>query len=517
LFTMSLANSTLLQSPPARVIPLSLLVERAVPEAAIDGDARCFVHSVTADSRSVEAGACFVAVRGTNRDGHDYLAEAAARGAAALVVERGRSPGADIAVPVVQVPDTAWALAKLAAEHSGLAAIQREGRLRVVGVTGTNGKSTFCYLMRSILHQAGHRSALLGTIQYDLLRRTIPAPMTTPPSVELSQMLVEAAEAGAAFAVMEVSSHALSQRRTDGILFHVAVFTNLTRDHLDYHRDFDSYLAAKRRLFQALPPHATAVVNDQDANAESVLAACRAGVLRYGFGDQDVHAVARSMTAEGNEFDLVTPHGPIHVRSPLVGTHNVANAMAAAAAAIALRIGLEEIRRGIEAVDYIPGRLERIPHPAAPFSVLVDYAHTDDALRNVLQAVRNFAPDRPLTVVFGCGGDRDRSKRPLMARAAAALADKIVVTSDNPRTEDPEAIIEQVVAGFDADHRRRVAVLVDRREAIQRAIAEAQPGEVVLLAGKGHETYQEVQGQRLDFDDRVVAAQALQRRFGSRT
>lgn len=493
---------------------MALLFERSLPGVPVPACAGIDVHGVTCDSRAVRPGWCFVAVRGSRCDGHDYVGEAAARGAAVLVVQRGRPAGQVAGTAVVQVADTLEALARLAAEHTGLAVRQRQGLLRVVGVTGTNGKSTFCYLVRSILRQAGRRAALLGTIEYDLVCRQVPAPLTTPGATELASLLVEAADAGAGFAVIEVSSHALSQRRTDGVAFEVAAFTNLTRDHLDYHGDLAAYLAAKKRLFDGLSPEATAVVNADDGSAEAIIRDCRARLLRYGFGECEVAAAIRSSGADGSVFELALPAGRVTVRSPLLGRHNVANAMAAAAATTAIGVDVEDVRRGIEAVASVPGRLQRVEFPGSPVSVLVDYAHTDDALRNVLQAVRSFAENRPLTVVFGCGGDRDRTKRPLMARAVQALADKIIVTSDNPRTEDPRAIVAEVVAGFDAAHRKRVAVLVDRREAIERAIAEAQAGEVVLVAGKGHEPYQEIRGRRFAFDDRQVAGDALRKRFG---
>lgn len=500
---------------PTRAISMSLLFERALGLRVQDADATPAILGVTADSRQVRPGWCFVAIRGVNQDGHAFIADAIHRGAAAVVIEDEAVAPSAPNVGIVRVPDAALALAKLAAAQSGLADVQAAGGLRLIGVTGTNGKSTCCYLMRSILRAAGHTPAMLGTIEYDLVSRSVPAPLTTPAPVELTSMLVEAHQAGADAAVMECSSHALKQKRTDGLTFDAAVFTNLTRDHLDYHGNFDDYLAAKKRLFDLLPAGGVAVVNADDARSGAIVASTRGRVLRFGFGSEDVSARIASLDDGGCTFTMRMPDGEIDVRLPLVGRHNVANAMAVAAAASGLGIAHGAIRDGLESVNAVPGRLESVSTPGATFSVLVDYAHTDDALRNALKAVRSFAGERRVTVIFGCGGNRDRTKRPLMARAAQELADRIVVTSDNPRNEEPEAIIEEILAGFVGAARDDVRVLTDRRAAIQAAIAEAAPDDVILIAGKGHETYQEIRGQRFDFDDRVIATAALRQRFGS--
>lgn len=494
---------------------LTDVLQQAIGAAAPAGVEHVRVNGVTADSRRVQRGWCFVAVRGAAADGHAYIASAIEHGATTIVVQSGQDANVPAGAVAIAVDDTPLALAKLTAEVSGLADVQRAGRLKAVGVTGTNGKSTTGYLLRTMLTNAGHRTALLGTIEYDLAGRVVPAPLTTPAAEDLANMLVEAADAGATFAVMETSSHALKQKRTDGVAFSVGVFTNLTQDHLDYHADAADYLAAKKRLFDHLPVGGAAIVNADDPASDAMVRDCAARVIRFGFERGDIHADIRTMTAAGSEITLHTPAGDINVALQLAGRHNVANAMAACGVGLAAGLSTEQIRTGLEALDRVPGRLEPVGDGDWPLRVLVDYAHTDDALHNVLRAVRDVAADAPVTVVFGCGGNRDRTKRPRMAAAAAAWADTIWVTSDNPRNETPEAIIDDIVQGFDADRRRAVHVLADRRAAIQAAIAAARENEIVVIAGKGHEPYQEIRGKRFPFDDRLIAAEALAARFGA--
>ena len=481
------------------------------------------ITAVVEDSREVRPGACFVAVRGTQADGHDYIPAAVSAGAAAIVCERAVEVPANVAC--VQVASARGVAGRLAAALYGLDELQRQGRFKVVGITGTNGKSTFCYLVRSILQRAGCRSALLGTVEYDLVGRRIEANMTTPPASTLMGYLAEAVAAGATHAVMEVSSHALDQGRCDGLRFEVGVFSNLTGDHIDYHKTDEAYLEAKKRLFDSLEPDAVAVINAEDAAGEAMVADCRAGVLWYGIQDGaggcgparplDVRARVQGMTTAGMRFELSARYpsrgGQVStclVDSALVGRHNVQNCLAAAGAAVALDIDLEVIAAGLEAVRCVPGRLQAVDIGAAGFAVLVDYAHTDDALANVLSALRPLAAGK-LIVLFGCGGDRDRTKRPRMAGVAGRLADRVIVTSDNPRTEDPLAIIEEIMTGFEAADLPRVAVEPDRRAAIGKAIEQARPGDIVLLAGKGHETYQIIGKRKIDFDDAAVAGEIL--------
>jgi UDP-N-acetylmuramoyl-L-alanyl-D-glutamate--2,6-diaminopimelate ligase len=402
------------------------------------------------------------------------------------------------------------------ATWTGLDLLQDQRRLRVLGITGTNGKSTFVFMTRALLTAAGFPTAMIGTVEYDLVGRKIPAPLTTPAAVQLSEYLVEAAGAGARFATMEVSSISLDQRRVDGIDFAVAVFSNLTGDHLDYHGTMANYLAAKKRLFDGLKPDATAVINTDDPAADALIANCRARTLRYGFNDRaDLRAEPLESSAGGTRFLLHFGATAMEMTTALAGRHNIYNAMAAAGAMLAVGLDLETIRAGLATVRRVPGRLERVGGPDAGVNIFVDYAHTDDALDNVLRAVRPLTAGR-LWCVFGCGGDRDRTKRPRMAAVAARLADAVVVTSDNPRTEDPKTIIDEILRGLPADRAPAALVEPDRAAAIHTAVARAAAGDTVLIAGKGHEDYQIIGTEKIHFDDVEVARAALRLRLGER-
>ncbi len=480
------------------------------------------ITSIVEDSRQVTPGACFVAMRGSKLDGHTFIDQAVKAGASAVVCERPL----DLPPTVARLSlESARGMAgRLAAALYGIDVLQRRGALKVAGITGTNGKSTFCFLLRAILRRAGCPTALFGTIEYDLLARKIEASLTTPAASMLMSYLAETAGAGATHAVMEVSSIALDQGRCDGIRFDVGAFSNLTGDHLDYHGDMGAYFRAKKRLFDGLESSAVAVVNAEDVVSEEIVKGCRAPVLWYGIGDesrrsaggQGLWAHLRECSADRTRFDLTLDGGDFgrgseQIVSPLVGRHNVQNCLAAAAAAVGLGVPLPVVAEGLACVDIVPGRLQRVTPPPGVnpgFTVLVDYAHTDDALANVLSALRPLVRGR-LMVLFGCGGDRDATKRPRMARVAAQWADRIFVTSDNPRTEDPARIIEDILRGFDADSRANTTVEPDRRKAIAAAIAEASAGDVVLLAGKGHEDYQIIGTEKLPFDDAVVAREAI--------
>ena len=500
-----------------------LLKQAGLPPPYPPGTDQLVVTRLTDDSRQVVPGSCFTAVRGGCYDGHDFIETAAQAGATSIVTESGAGgvkvpPG----VIEVRVSDSRSALARLAAAYYQLRPGSAEGgagALRLVGVTGTNGKSTTCALLQSLLSAARQPAALLGTIHNDLLKSTVTATMTTPAPLDLCRYLAEAAEAGAGWAVMEVSSHALDQRRCDGLDFAAAVFTNLSGDHLDYHGDARRYLAAKKRLFDLLEPEAIAVVNADDPCSEALLQDCRARVVRYGLNDggrTDVTARIEALDSSGSRYTILGPAGEIPIHSPLIGRHNLMNALAAAATTSALG-GLSPdeqiVRTGIEAVSSVRGRLERVDVPDGRFAVFVDYAHTDDALRNVLAALRPLTRGR-LICVFGCGGDRDRSKRPRMAAAVAAAADRAVVTSDNPRTEDPHRIIAEILPGFPPDGSCRVEVEPDRRSAIELALHQARPHDTVLIAGKGHEDYQIIGHTRRHFDDVETARACLESRFG---
>lgn len=465
------------------------------------------VHGMADDSRHVQAGTCFVAVRGTGVDGHRFVHEAVQRGAAAVVVEDSIRTAEGF--PVVRVRDSRLAVARLAAAFHGLRGSRRQP-IRLIGVTGTNGKTTVGWLVRAILDAAGHRTALLGTVENDIVGERETASLTTPGPVELCRLLGRAVERGAEFGVMEVSSHALAQRRCDGLTFSAGIFTNLTGDHLDYHGTMKEYAAAKRRLFQLLDGNGPAVINVDDEWCDAMVAGLSGRVIGYGLdGDRaDYSARIESLTATGTRFVITAGTQELPIRSPLVGRHNVLNVLAAAATAHGLGVSEEAIRRGVESVRGVPGRLQRAEPDGHPFSVLVDYAHSDDALRNVLTAARGVTVGRVICV-FGCGGDRDRSKRPRMGRVASELADVAFVTSDNPRSETPEAIIDDIVAGFDVQGECQLEVDPDRRRAIGAAIAEAKAGDTVLIAGKGHETYQLIGGRVHPFDDVAVAREFL--------
>ena len=465
------------------------------------------VTNVVCDSRQVQPGSVFVAVKGVQADGHSFISQALANGALAVVAENPVE-----GAPCVIVPDSRAALGKLAQAFHG----QPAKNLANVAVTGTNGKTTFCYLLRSILQAAGHPSAMFGTTGHCLPDEFVPAGTTTPSALELAELMARARAADVRFAVLEASSHALDQERLAGIDFDVAVFTNLSGDHLDYHGSMEHYLQAKAKLFEHLRPEATAVLNRADPASEGLARRTRARKIWYGLGTRaKVKASGLSSTAAGSSFILNCAGKKLPVNSHLPGTHNVVNCLAAAAAALALDITPQNIVAGLEQLKAVPGRLESVPW-SGPFHVLVDYAHTHDALANVLRAVRAITA-RKLIVVFGCGGDRDTTKRPKMAAQASDLADTIFVTSDNPRTEDPEDIIRQIVTGITRQARPRTLIVPDRRQAIEQALASAKPGDVVLLAGKGHEDYQIIGTQRRPFDDKAVAADWLSTHAGKVT
>jgi UDP-N-acetylmuramoyl-L-alanyl-D-glutamate--2,6-diaminopimelate ligase len=381
----------------------------------------------------------------------------------------------------------------------------------VVGITGTNGKTTTSYLLSAIFEAAGVRCGLMGTVAYRIGNRQVAATRTTPEAPDVQAMLRQMAEEGCGACAMEVSSHALALRRVDGTRFAAGVFTNLTRDHLDFHSDMEEYFGAKRRLFEMLPEGAPAVVNLDDPRGPSLAESVSRPVTYAIARAADVAPGPLSFSLTGLRFEVHVPGGTVRVRSRLVGRPNVYNILAATATATALRIPLESIERGLEQLEGVPGRFELASTPDDDITVVVDYAHTDDALRNLLETARPLAARRLLTV-FGAGGDRDRTKRPLMGMVAARLSDVVVITSDNPRSEDPLRIIEEVRRGAQPELRAgdtELVAIADRREAIHDAVRRAQPGDVVLVAGKGHEKYQEIGGRVLPFDDVAVAREAL--------
>jgi UDP-N-acetylmuramoyl-L-alanyl-D-glutamate--2,6-diaminopimelate ligase len=473
------------------------------PGATLTGEGAVNVTSVTHDSRKAGPGALFVAVRGTSQDGNQFVEAARKKGAAAVASEAPPQPG----VPWLQVPDAREALATFSAEVLGRPA----DALRLVGVTGTNGKTTTTYLIDAALRAAGHKTGLLGTVQYRIGDRLAEATRTTPESSDLQALFREMVDAGCDHAVLEVSSHSLDLKRVHGCGFAVAVFTNLTRDHLDFHGDMDRYFVAKRRLFDTnLRTDGHAVINLDDDRAAELIAASRGRVWTYSVsgGPADLQALDVRLSLEATRFRARTPRGDFEVRTPLVGRFNVENLLAALGAALALGLDPDTAIRGLSSVAGVPGRLERV-QAGQDFTVIVDYAHTDDALKNLLETVRELKPRRLITV--GCGGDRDRTKRPLMGAVAARLSDVVVVTSDNPRSEPPEAILEEIQRGMNGGRRAERHAIVDRREAIVRALEMAGPGDAVVIAGKGHETYQVLRDRTVPFDDRQIAREVLTR------
>ena len=482
---------------------LGTLLAGSADEALPTAEREHPVSGVFDDSRRVRPGGIFVAIRGTAADGRRFLGDALARGASVLIGEN-LEPVANAIV--INVDDARATLARLAARWYGLDT-PRSSELRLLGITGTNGKTTAAHMTHAILRAAGWRCGMLGTVQYDLCGRSLTAGMTPPGPLELAAYLRQCLDEGGKAAVMEVSSHALDQRRAEGLRFHAAAFTNLTQDHLDYHGTFEAYRDAKARLFTRLDENATAVVNRDDPHWAAMIRECKARVVTYALdGEADITASITRDAVGGTLYRLRLAEADLVLENGLVGRHNVYNAMAAAGLARTLDVPVEAIERGLSSVRNIPGRLQRVPG-LRDVEVFVDYAHTDDALRNVASVLKPLTRRRQV-IVFGCGGARDRSKRPLMARAAAEFGDTLIVTSDNPRTEDPQAIIADILQGLDEQARRRTLVEPDRRSAICAALAGAAEGDVVLIAGKGHEDYQIVGDQRLHFDDTEVAIQA---------
>jgi len=480
----------------------------AIPVRQVIGPLDRAVESIAYDSRRVQRNGLFVALRGEKNDGHEFIGQAIENGASVIVAEREeKNPRATCLL----VENTRTALADLAATFYGLPA----RRLKLAAVTGTNGKTTTTFLIKHICEKAGLRCGLIGTVRYEIGERVLPAARTTPESLDLQELLAQIANAGCRAAAMEVSSHALTQERVRGLEWDVAVFTNLTQDHLDYHGTMENYFESKAKLFAQLAQQQKkrkpiAVVNMDDHYGEQLLDKIdtKISVITFGMGVRaDFRASNYRMEFGGTSYQLDARGKSYLVRLPLIGRFNVANSMAALAAANALGLNLREAVLSLGKSPQVPGRLEMVP-AKRKFQVFVDYAHTPDALLNVLKTLRQLEPGR-LIVVFGCGGDRDRQKRPLMGRIADQNADYSIITSDNPRKEDPNAIISEIEKGFGSDRYEKVA---GRAEAIARAIAVAQPRDIILIAGKGHETYQEFADHTVPFDDIQVARRAIEDR-----
>lgn len=479
-----------------------------VPSVRQEGSGDADITNIADDSRKVTAGTLFVARGGAKADGGAFIADAIAKGAVAVVA----APGTVVpsGTPALRADQPALAAAELAHAFHGFPARS----LKAAAVTGTNGKTTIAFLLQQCMAQAGRKFGLIGTVQIDDGARTVTSELTTPGAIELAALLARMRDNGCVGVSMETSSHALDQGRVAGIDFGVGIFTNLSGDHLDYHGTMESYAAAKAKLFEGLAPGATAIVNADDPAYARMVRDCRARILRCGFaGGESLDAQVSVLEAKlgSMRVRLEGPWGQVSARLPMMGRHNCMNALQAVAGAWALGVERAALEGAMSRASAPPGRLEPVTDADAPFAVMVDYAHTDDALLNVLRAVRPALPQEGrLIVVFGCGGDRDRTKRPRMARVASEFADCIVITSDNPRTEDPAAIIREIEAGVPPHRADRVRSVVDRREAIHAAVQMARPGDAVVIAGKGHEDYQIVGTVKRPFDDRLVAREALQ-------
>ena len=480
-------------------------VARAVGGSLI-GDESLRVTDVTHDSRQARAGSLFVAVQGTMLDAHKFVDQVMEQGAVGVISERVAPE--NFGGAWIQVAEARRAMALAAATVHG----HPSRELKLVGITGTNGKTTTAYLVAAIAKAAGESMAMTTTVEYVIGDERMKAERTTPEATDMQRLLRRAVNKGCRTAVMESSSQALDLHRCDQLSYAVAVFTNLTLDHLDYHSTMDNYFAAKRRLFDGSlgePPRASVINMDDERGVQLAHELEREGarVVRYALNSEaEVRASDVAHSLAGTSFRLSTPVGQRDLRSPLVGRPHIYNILAAAATGLELGYDLETVSSAIELCAGAPGRFERVPHEG-DFAVVVDYAHTDDALRNVLRTAREVTAGRIITV-FGCGGDRDNSKRPLMGEAAASLSDVVILTNDNPRTEDPQKIFSDVEAGMrqSSEHYEKI---VDRRAAIHRAIAEARTGDLVLIAGKGHEDYQIIGREVFHFDDKEVAREAL--------
>ncbi len=461
------------------------------------------IKGLSSDSRSLASGDLFVAIKGENVDGHDFISNAVKRGAAAVVYED--KVKTTPSVPFIQVEDTKEALACISNNFYR----RPSESLVLLGVTGTNGKTTTTYLIKSILEAAGNKVGLIGTINYMIEDHRFPAPFTTPDAIQFQRLLRQMLDAGCSHVVSEVSSHALAQKRVDCTVFKTAVFTNLTRDHLDFHADMEDYFKAKARLFERLL-NGRAVINLDDPYGRRLCSSLKGDILTYGIeSDADFRAYDIKTTAEGVSFMVRHSNGSTAgVKSSLLGTPNVYNILSAIGASFAMGIPWEAINQGIRNLRHVEGRFEKIDL-GQDFLCILDYAHTEDALKRLILTAREITAGRIITV-FGCGGQRDRGKRPAMGAVATELSDLVFITSDNPRGEDPEAIIKDIETGV---KRKNYQVIPDRRQAITEAIMTARTSDLVLIAGKGHEDYQEIKGVRHKFSDREAAADAIKERI----
>jgi len=464
------------------------------------------VKGIDCNSNNILEGFVFVAIKGNNEDGHKFINEAICRGAKAVIFQSplqklNHSAGR---VNFIRVKDTRGALAKLASQFYGNPSKQ----IKTVGITGTNGKTTVSYLIEAILKEAGKNPAVIGTVNYRFKNKIIPSKNTTPGALELQSIFSQIRKEGLDYAIMEVSSHALSQDRTEGISFHSAIFTNLTQDHLDYHKTLQNYFKAKSKLFKNIRLRAFAVINNDDAYGRKLKRLTGARVVTYGIENKsDISAQDIKLDISHTEFLLVSPREKVKFRTKLIGRHNIYNILAATSWALGNGLDFSTIKPAIENLHHVPGRLEEI-NTKRGFVVFVDYAHTEDALMKVIKSLRQITAGR-IIVMFGCGGERDKTKRPKMGRVASELADYAIITSDNPRSEDPQDIIDDIISGI---KRNNFFVVPERKEAIRKSLSLAKSGDIVLLAGKGHENYQIFRDKTIHFDDREVARECLGQR-----
>ncbi len=461
------------------------------------GDLSQDITGVSYDSRQVKPGHLFIAVRGLITDGHTFINAAIKAGATAIVYDREEIE-IPAAVVSVLVKDSRLVLPEIASSFFG----HPEEGLKLVAITGTNGKTTTNYFVQHLLSESGEPAGRIGTTGAAMADVDIDLMHTTPESADLYEILAEFVSHGAKAVTLEVSSHALAQNRVDGLSFDVAVYTNLSQDHLDYHGSLEEYLAAKQLLFKGLSKESVAIVNIDDPYAEKIIEVCVAKIIRYGYNSNaEYHILDHSINRNGVELALDTPYGPRNVQVNTVGKFNYYNFLAAYTAAIELECDIERIENSARTLPVVPGRLEKV-HNSAPFHVFVDYAHTPDAMENVLSTLAQTYPQHRLITVFGCGGGRDQGKRPIMGEIATRLSAKAIITDDNPRNEEPLSIIGEIVAG--CKERNNYTVIQDRSSAVSTALSEAQDGDIVAVLGKGHEPYQEIMGERRPYSDMII-------------
>lgn len=462
------------------------------------------ITGINTDSNLISAGEMFVAIKGVEHDGHKFIGDAIKRGAVAIIKQKNISTSSkDVIknVVTIDVPDTRKTISELAARFYNFPS----QKLKVIGVTGTNGKTTVTYLIESILNEAGFSTGLVGTIHYKFKNMIFPSVNTTPGPLEIQSFLAKMQKEKLKYCIMEVSSHSLDQERVRDVKFHTAVFTNLTQDHLDYHHNLDEYFKAKAKLFTNLRSKSWAIINKDDKYGKKLLKFTKARKITFGFSNgAKIQAKGIKLNINGTEFKIITPKGTLKIKTALFGRHNIYNILAAVAFGFAENIALGKIKRGIEKINYIPGRLESIAG-GQKFNLFVDYAHTDDALKNVLLSLREFNKGK-IIVVFGCGGQRDISKRAKMGKVVSNLADYFIITNDNPRNENPNKIVRDIEKGINA---KKYDVVLDREKAIKKAINLAEEQDTVLIAGKGHETSQIFKNKTIASDDREIAKKAL--------